>query len=175
MRGFFRLALFLAVLVLPSCSPFRTPPPSTFHRVEGVPFRAQQQSDDCGPAALASVLAHAGMRVSQQEIRAAVYHPKLGGSLLPDMENFARGHGLTTRSGRGSLSLLRSMVDDGRPVVVLVEAGFGPAARPHYLVVFGYDQSGFLVHTGVARGRYIPAAELDSRWAARNRLYLILE
>ncbi|WP_221249477.1 cysteine peptidase family C39 domain-containing protein [Desulfuromonas versatilis] len=135
----------------------------------------QQLDDDCGPAALASLLGHRGRQVDPAEIRATVYDPRLGGSLLPDLENFAKSRGFSTRSGRGDLRLLRQQVDAGRPVLLPIDAGFGPLARPHYLVVFGYGDAGFLAHAGVAAGRFFPSEDFDRRWGAMNYLYLLLE
>ncbi len=170
------LLLVLALAGQTACAPFQAPPPqAVFQQVAGVPFVPQQQNDDCGPAALASLLGHRGLQVDPAQISASVYDPRLGGSLLPDLENFARARGFATRSGRGDLNLVRQQVEEGHPVLLPIEAGFGPLARPHYLVVFGFSEAGFLAHAGVAPARYFPAADFDSRWAAMNRLYLILE
>ncbi len=163
---------------LVACSPFQrdawSPGQSGLQVVEGVPFFPQQERDDCGPAALAALLAHGGRPLPPAEVRAAVYDSRLGGSLLPDLENFARSRGFATRSGRGDLRLLRERIDAGVPVQVLIEAGGGPLRRPHYLVVFGYDERRFLVHNGLEAGVFIAADTLDRRWAAMNRLYLFL-
>lgn len=174
------LPLFVSALWLAGCSPFHShswsPGQPGLRVVEGVPFHAQQARDDCGPAALASLLAHRGEEIPLSEITAKVYSPKLGGSLLPDMENFARSRGLTTRSGRGDLNLLRRQIDAGRPVLIPVETGFWRATRPHYLVVIGYDDhSRFLVHAGVQEGVFIDGDQLFSRWVKMSRLYLYLE
>ncbi|WP_161807405.1 cysteine peptidase family C39 domain-containing protein [Geoalkalibacter ferrihydriticus] len=135
---------------------------------------AQQAGNDCGPAALASLLAHRGRDIPLEQIEGYVYDERLGGSLLADMQNFAQGQGLETRTGRGDIALLRRMVDAGRPVAVLVEMGFGPLRRPHYLVVFGYDAERFLVHDGRTAGLFMASEELQRRWETMNRLYLYL-
>lgn len=172
--------LFLFVLLCGyGCSPFQSPPWSPgqpgLHLVESVPFRAQESRDDCGPAALASLLGHRGMHLSVAEVTRAVYTPALGGTLLPDMENFARRQGFVTRSGRGDPALLRRQVDAGRPVLIPVETGFSVATRPHYIVVFGYGTGGFLTHAGTLEGAFIATEDLLPRWEKMNRLYLYLE
>lgn len=173
------LLLVLLLLAAGGCSPFRTaswsPEQPELHVVKEVPFRAQQQRDDCGPAALASLLAHAGRDIPVEEIARAVYDPKLGGTLLPDLENYARHQGLTTRSGRGDLGLLRQQIDAGRPVMLPIETGFWHISRPHYIVAFGYDPHRFLVHAGVRESVYVDSDALLSRWEKMNRLYLYLE
>ncbi len=169
--------LFLLLLV--GCSPFVGSPNEAglkgFTMVQGVPPVAQEQNDDCGPAALASLFGHRGQAVSVAEIRQAVYDPRLGGSLLADMENFAWYRGTATRSGSGSLELLEQSVDAGRPVLVLLETGLWRVRRPHYLVVFGYDRDRFLARDGALGTVLIDKSDLDRRWAAYNRLFLTLE
>lgn len=162
-----------------ACSPLRAPSGSikaTAGRIiDGVPFYAQQGRYDCGPAALASLLAQRGASVSLERVRAATYTPALQGSLLPDLENYARSLGYETRSGRGDLALLRETINAGTPVLIPLEMGRWGVARPHYLVVFGYAGRDFVVHAGKQARMTIAAAELDRRWQNLNRLYLYLE
>lgn len=175
-----RRCLILAlVLLMLGCAAARqddwSPGQPGLRFVEGVPFFPQQARDDCGPAALASLLAHAGKAFAPEDIGREVYDARLGGSLLADMENFARRQGFSTRSGRGDLDLVRRRVDAGRPLAVLVDLGVGPLRRPHYLVVIGYDESRFLVYDGRTAGTFMAAGELERRWNAMNRLYLYLQ
>lgn len=174
-----RLLLVLMVFLAGGCTPFQqkhwSPDQPGLRVISGVPYRPQEQRDDCGPSALASLLAYRGREVSVAEIARAVYDPRLGGSLLPDMENYARQQGFGTRSGRGDLDLLRQAIDAGRPVVIPIETGFWRLSRPHYLVVFGYEPRRFLAHAGVREGAFIDADDLLRRWEKMNRLYLYLE
>jgi ABC-type bacteriocin/lantibiotic exporter with double-glycine peptidase domain len=173
------LVLSVALLVATACSPFQrhswTTESEGLAVVPGVPFIKQTRRDDCGASALAILLAHRGIEAPLATIDAAVYTPVLRGSFLADLENFARGQGASTRSGRGNLELLRTQIDAGRPVLVLMETGLGPWSQPHYLVVFGFDEQRFLVHAGVAGGLFIDVGELDRRWSRMNRLYLYLD
>lgn len=175
-----RLLIPLSLLLLCSaCSLFRQsdlhPGAPGLQVVAGVPFRAQQVRDDCGPAALASLFAHRGRDIPLADITRAVYSPALGGSLLPDMENYARSLGFATRSGRGDLDLLRHLVAAGRPVVIPVATGPWVVSRPHFVVVYGYDEGGFLAHAGIKPAAYMAAGDLLRRWEKMNRLYLALE
>lgn len=176
----FRFLLVLTLLACGcGCSPFQShswsPGQPGLHLVESVPFRAQESRDDCGPAALASLLDHRGRHLSVAEVTRVVYTPALGGTLLPDLENFARSQGFSTRSGRGDLALLRRQIDAGRPVLIPVETGIWVATRPHYLVVFGYGEQGFLAHAGTLKGVFVASDDLLDRWEKMNRLYLYLE
>jgi ABC-type bacteriocin/lantibiotic exporter with double-glycine peptidase domain len=169
----------MAMLGLTACSPFASTPAdlerAELRLIPGVPHRAQQAADDCGPAALASMLAFRGREVPVADIAAAVYTPALGGSLLPDLENYARRLGFATRSGRGEQALLRQSIDAGQPVLIPIETGFSVYSRPHYLVVFGYDPKRYLAHAGSAGTVFIAAADLLPRWERMGRLYLILD
>jgi ABC-type bacteriocin/lantibiotic exporter with double-glycine peptidase domain len=170
---------FLLLLCLAGCGPFRQVDwqrgRADVHFVEDVPFFRQAGPYDCGPAALASLLAHGGRSIPPDTIASEVVLPKLRGSLLPDLENYARRQGFATRSGRGDLALLRQAIQMGRPVLIPLEMGMKPVSFPHYIVVFGYDTGGFLVHAGEKESVFIAAAELDRRWATMNRLFLLLE
>jgi ABC-type bacteriocin/lantibiotic exporter with double-glycine peptidase domain len=169
----------LLPLAVWGCSPFRhldrENGRSGLHVVENVPFYRQAGPYDCGPAALASLLAHRGLTVAPESIAGEVTSPVLRGSMLPDLENYARRQGFSTRSGRGDLMLLRQAVREGRPVLIPLEMGIKPVSSPHYIVVFGCDEEGFLVHAGEKAAVFIEAEELDRRWAVMNRLFLLLE
>jgi ABC-type bacteriocin/lantibiotic exporter with double-glycine peptidase domain len=171
--------LAVVLLMTTACSPFTRQPwqpgAADLILVEGVPYIEQTRRDDCGAAALASLLVHRGIEVPVASIDAAVYTPVLRGALLADLENFALGQGVQTRSGRGDLKLLQQQIVAGRPVLVLIQTGFGPWSQPHYLVVIGFDQRRLLVHAGVAGGVFIDADEFERRWSRMSRLYLYLD
>jgi len=174
-----RSIAFLTLFLSCGCSTYQrhdwSPGKGGVRAVPGVPFLAQQSRDDCGPAALASLLAQKGKEIPLETITREVYTPALGGSLLPDMENFARLQGFATHTGRGDPELLRRQIDAGRPVIIPVDMGVWRVGRPHYLVVFGYDETRFLVHAGAQRDLFIDADELHTRWEKMNSLYLYLE
>lgn len=140
-----------------------------------VPFVPQTKVNDCGPAALASVLAFHGRHVALDEVTRRVFTPGLGRSLLPDMENHARSLGFTTRSGRGDLDMVRAMIDSGGPVILMLDMGTKMFSQGHYVVVYGYDPGGLLMHVGTSGDMFLPNRDLLDRWERMNRLYLFLE
>ena len=144
--------------------------------IPGVPeFQAQTRGDDCAGVALASLLAHSGLSASPADIDAAVHEPKLGGSLLPDLERFAASTGAKPSSGRGTLEEVRQLLHAGRPVLVPIDLGWSIWRRPHYVVLFGCGDEAFLMHVRCGETRTMSSSEFARRWNSMGRLYLYLE
>lgn len=105
--------------------------------VQDVPFFPQDEYQ-CGPAALATVLAFSGVPVTPEPLVGQVYIPERRGSLQLEMLAAARRYGrvsyvLAPRYG----DLLRE-VAAGHPVLVLQDVG-ALATQWHYAVVNGFD------------------------------------
>jgi ABC-type bacteriocin/lantibiotic exporter with double-glycine peptidase domain len=140
-----------------------------------VPFVHQKGGTDCGPAALASVLAFLGRPLPLEDITTQVHTPAMGRTLLPDMENFAASLGLSTRSGRGDPTLLRRSIDAGSPVILLLDLGGPFYSRGHYAVIYGHAPGGFLLHAGTQDDIFVGEGDLLEAWNPMNRLYLVVE
>jgi len=106
--------------------------------VRDVPFVAQQTDSDCGPAALAMVLAHFGAppaatpELARGDVRAGT------------LRDVARGQGLEAYAVSGTLDDLFEQVARGRPVVVGLAkpmAFTGGRALAHYEVVIGLNRA----------------------------------
>ena len=143
--------------------------------IENVPF-VKQKDEFCGPAAMESVMRFYGQDISQEEIAEHVYTPKLGGALISDMENFAREMGYTTETKNGDIDALISVIDQGIPVIVIVDLGRWVLSVPHYYVVYGYDKSKgvFILHTGFKGAQVVSFSELDKEWEKMNKLMLVV-
>jgi predicted double-glycine peptidase len=141
--------------------------------IEGVPF-IRQDSQFCGPASLASVMTFYGVHEDQKKIGAAVYSEKLQGALITDLERYARQEGFETKSGQGTVEGLKTEMDRGRPVIVLVDLGFWVVSKPHYLVVIGYDDDGFTAHDGYTPANRYPYARFSEIWGKMGNAYLLL-
>jgi len=132
----------------------------------GVPFFPQDEYQ-CGPAALATVLAYSGIAVTPEPLVAEVYLPQRRGSLQAEMLAAARRHGrisyaLTPRYG----DLLRE-VAAGNPVVVLQEIGYLPLLPQwHYAVVNGFDYpSGTIwLRSGTQPRQAMPFTAFERTW-----------
>lgn len=141
--------------------------------IEGVPF-VKQESHWCGPASLASLFAYYGLAVDQDTVARAVYTEKLDGALVTDLENYARSQGFRTYLGRGTADDIKAALREQRPVIVLVDLGFWVMSRPHYLVVTGYDETGFRAHTGYEAGKSFSYKEFDRIWGKKGSVYLLV-
>jgi ABC-type bacteriocin/lantibiotic exporter with double-glycine peptidase domain len=143
------------------------------HIVPGVPF-VMQDSQYCGPASLSSVLSHYGDPLDQKTIGKAVYSPKLQGALITDLENFARGRGFQAKIGRGSRDQIQKFLLAGKPVIVLVDLGFWVISKPHYLVVYGYNEQGFLAHNGFEADQLYLFETFEGIWEKAGKSFLVV-
>ena len=141
--------------------------------IEGVPF-IRQDSQFCGPASLASVMTYHGMPTDQNTVGKAVYSEKLQGALITDLERYARQKGFETKSGRGTVEELKTDLDRGRPVIVLVDLGFWVVSKPHYLVVIGFDDEGFTAHDGYTPKNRYPNDRFGAIWGKMGNAYLLV-
>jgi ABC-type bacteriocin/lantibiotic exporter with double-glycine peptidase domain len=136
------------------------------HYIDGVPFYRQQEYS-CGPAALASILAYWGRPVDLGQITAAVYIPKLRGTLPTDMENFMRNVSFETISATGTLEEIKSDIRKGLPVICLLDLGFSLYRQPHYVTVLGFDDVNavLIVHDGLQANRVITYGSFEKEWS----------
>ena len=102
-----------------------------------VPFFPQDDYQ-CGPAALATVLAHTGVAVTPESLVPQVYLPARRGSLQVEMLAAARRHGRVSYVLAPRYADLLREVAAGNPVVVLQDVGM-LASEWHYAVVNGFD------------------------------------
>lgn len=145
------------------------------HYIDGVPFFRQQEYS-CGPAALASVLAFWGRPANLEQITASVYVPKLRGTLPMDMENFMRDAGFETFSAAGTLEEVKSHIRSERPVICLLDLGFGLYRQPHYVTVLGFDDVNavLIVHDGLQANRVISYGAFEKEWSRAGYWMLIV-
>ena len=131
-----------------------------FHRV------MQESSDDCGGAALASVLRYWGRDVTPAAIEARVG----GGNRrlrAGDMVAYARSEGLRSYVFFGTMDDIRYELEQRRPVVVgLAKALDSKRALLHYEVVVGYEpQQGNLLLLDPDRGFQVDTVEgFSTEW-----------
>jgi ABC-type bacteriocin/lantibiotic exporter with double-glycine peptidase domain len=121
-----------------------------------VPFYPDQ-TDQCGPATLASLLSYWGKPTDPVKLRQAMYDAKLKGSLPMDLVKAARDNGLSAEMVEGTPELIKSQVEAGRPVLVMLNMGLSALPIGHYVVVTGWDdkKKGFYAHSGGQADQFI--------------------
>lgn len=143
-------------------------PPALPERAEldSVPFYPQELYQ-CGPAALATTLAHAGVVTSPEALVAQVYLPGREGSLQAEMLAAARRHGLVAYRLGPRLEHVLQEVAAGTPVIVLQNLSFAFAPLWHYAVVVGYDlpREEILLRSGTTRRLVATLSNFERTWA----------
>jgi hypothetical protein len=167
------LGLFLAMLVLGGCAvqtrALREQPPADLARaaeLEQTPFFAQT-AYQCGPAALATVLAAIGLPADPERLAEQVFLPARTGTLQIEMVAGARRQGaVATRLPTTLLALLRE-VQAGHPVVVLENRGLSWAPLWHYAVLVGYDieRGEVVLRSGTSRREAMLMRTFEHTWA----------
>ncbi len=147
--------------------------PTTSH-VEGVPF-IRQETNHCGPASLAMVMAHAGQPRPVAELAAMMVTPGKAGSFQSDLVGAARREGMMAVVITGMPSLLAELAA-GHPVIVL--HNLGPTWLPnwHYEVVWGHDlaEQIFRVHSGPKQALEVPMRKFERRWQGSTHWGLVV-
>lgn len=162
---------FLSVVLLLSCTQELRPEHST--RLE-VPF-FPQESHQCGPAALASILNYLNYRTTPAEIASEIYSETAGGVLGTDLENYALKYGFKARSFKGNTQDLKDSINKGIPLIILVDYGKWVYTRPHFMAVVGYTDTGIIAHTGKDKFKNISFSALEGPWAKCENWTLLIE
>jgi tetratricopeptide (TPR) repeat protein len=138
----------------------------------GTPFFAQD-AYQCGPAALAAVLAAAGAAVTPAELVPQVYLPARQGSLQPELLGAARRHGRVAFPLAADPSDFLREVAAGHPVLVLQNLGTRRFPAWHYAVLIGYDaganaailRSGTTERLTMSWPRFVASSARAGHWA----------
>lgn len=138
-----------------------------------VPF-FPDDTDQCGPATLASLLTYWGIPSELPALKAEMYSPRLRGTLPIDLLLAAQARGLQTEGSSGTLEKLKAELDAHHPVVVLLNLGWVVFPQGHYVVITGYDerQQGVYMHSGLARNLFVPYTWFLSNWEKTGRWML---
>jgi hypothetical protein len=172
----------LAALMLSGCAALFTPPQTAAlqaHPPQDLPARVEhtevpffpQERDHCGPAALATALAHVGLPVDPDRLADEVFLPSRSGTLQLEMLGGARRQGaVATRLPRELEALLRE-VAAGHAVVVLQNLGLDFIPRWHYAVVVGYDlaEREVILRSGTTQRATLPLRTFEYTWTRSGR------
>lgn len=136
------------------------------------PFFPQQEYQ-CGPAALATILAASGISISPQDLTGKVYLPQRHGSLQLELIAASRRYDRLPYVLDGELSAILSELEAGRPILVLQNLGLASYPIWHYAVIVGFDASdNIIILRSGDRNRFTMSAykfmrswELANYWA----------
>ncbi len=169
MSVYSRLPLFVLLLSLIACA---TNPLSQdqqrlnrlSHELHQVPF-FPQQSFQCGPAAVATVLAYEGVEIDPEQLVAEVYLPRAYGSLQAELLASFRRHQRIPYPVAGIADLL-DQTEVGRPVLVLQRVRNWLVPAWHYAVVIGFDreQQQLILRSGKQRRLQLSLADFLKSW-----------
>lgn len=125
-----------------------------------------QTTDQCGPAALATVLNAAGIKVDLASVSSRVYIPDREGSLQLEMLAAIRSYGgLPYPVGPDPVAILKEL-EAGHPVLVFQNLGTNLFPTWHYAVVVGYlpNENAFVLRSAARRRHLLPTAKFVRTW-----------
>jgi hypothetical protein len=130
-----------------------------------VPFFAQTDYQ-CGPAALATTLVYAGVKLTPEDLVDQVYLPARKGSLQVEMLAAPRRYGIVSYPIAGRIDDLLREVAAGNPVLVLQDNGVGFITNWHYAVVAGFDYPAGELHlrSGETKSLAVPFTIFEYTW-----------
>lgn len=140
--------------------------------LHSTPFFPQRRYQ-CGPAALATVLAASDITVSADDLVERVYLPESHGSLQTELIGTGRSFDRLPYRIDPELSAILGEVTAGRPVLVLQNLGLATLPVWHYAVVVGFDasadrlllRSGTTERLSMTSHRFLQSWQRADRWA----------
>ncbi|WP_051311238.1 PA2778 family cysteine peptidase [Zooshikella ganghwensis] len=131
-----------------------------------VPFFPQEEFQ-CGPAALATVLAYWQVPVTPDDLVAKVYVPEKQGSFQIEMVATARQYGMIVYPVKRDFQDLLREIEQGFPVLVFLNLGLDWYPQWHFAVVVGYDleQRELILRSGTEKRYRMPFEAFANTWA----------
>lgn len=177
--GVLLCALLLAgCAATPQYDALRGSPPAELpvrSELEDTPFFPQQRYQ-CGPAALATVLAARGIDTTPEALTDRVYLPALRGSVLQEIAATARQYGMLVYPLEPSLAALLEEIAHGNPVLVFQNLGLEWLPRRHFAVAVGYNlaEHELVLRSGTTRRWRTTLATFERTWARGGYRALVI-
>lgn len=175
--------LFYCVLITACTTPQHTRAlPDTWpadlpatREIEQTPFFPQSRYQ-CGPAALATVLATHGVEITPEALVNQVYIPELQGSLPEEMSATARRYDMLAYPLAPLLADLLAEVAHDHPVLVFQNLGLRWLPKWHFAVVVGYDlgRNELILRSGTTRRWRTSLTTFERTWARANYWALVV-
>jgi hypothetical protein len=143
--------------------------------LEDIPFFPQRKYQ-CGPAALATMLVASGADTSAEQLTSDVYLPGRRGSLQLELVATVRRYGFVPYTPGEELRELLAQIDDGRPVLVLLNLGLAIYPMWHYAVVVGYSplDDTLILRSGTTKRRVMSARRFLRQWQGSDHWSLLV-
>ncbi|MFC1465045.1 MAG: C39 family peptidase [Candidatus Brachytrichaceae bacterium NZ_4S206] len=167
----------LIALIAPSPTPAPAfPLPAASALLAGI--RHEQQTwNNCGPATVSMLLSYFGRTETQRQAARFLKPDREDKNVSPDeLAAYAQSLGFEARViAGGDLSLIRTFVANGLPVIV--ETWFIPEPNDemgHYQLVIGYDEDELIFYDSY-QGPDVraPVAQFDPLWKVFNRTMMV--
>ncbi|MDR3204217.1 MAG: C39 family peptidase [Deltaproteobacteria bacterium] len=156
----------------PQAKSFATPLDSRL--IPEVPF-IPDDSNNCGPSALASVLTFHGRPTTKEEVAEEVQRRSLKGSLGPDLTIWARKHGFTAGFKSSKPEELIELIVNQKPVILLLDVGIGAIRKGHFVTALGYGPHGLVVNSGLIQQQIMPWSKFLTQWYKSGNFALIID
>ena len=172
------LALLAGCAAAPQTRELLSAPPASLPastELEQTPFWPQE-TYQCGPAALATVLGAQGETLEPGQLVEEVYVPALQGTLPVELAASARRHGMLAYRLQPSLQDLLSEVAAGHPVLVMQNLGTSWLARWHFAVVIGYnlESDEIILRSGTTRRWLTRLSVFERTWSRADHWALVV-
>ncbi|MBU2712378.1 PA2778 family cysteine peptidase [Zooshikella harenae] len=131
-----------------------------------VPFFPQEEYQ-CGPAALATVLAYWQVPVTPNDLVSNVYVPDKQGSFQVEMVATARQYGMLAYPLNKDFQNLLQEIEQGFPILVFLNLGLDWYPQWHFAVVVGYDLANkeLILRSGTEKRYRMPFETFANTWA----------
>jgi len=135
-----------------------------------------QQDYQCGPAALAMVLAWSGVDVTPDELVPLVYLPLRQGSLQIELVGASRQFKRLPYVLSPSFTSLMSELKAGHPVIVMQNLGLSWYPKWHYAVVIGMDLAlnQIYLHSGTTKRYVLNLDTFERTWGRAEKWALVV-
>ncbi|MDI6801333.1 MAG: C39 family peptidase [Thermodesulfovibrionales bacterium] len=142
--------------------------------INKVPFYPQE-AYQCGPASLSGVMNYWGVNVTPEEIAGEVYSKTAKGTLNLDMLIYANTKGLYALQYAGTMDDIKTKINNGYPLIVMVDYGFSIYQVNHFMVVVGYNDNGVIVNSGRTEHEFINREKFLNIWEKTNFWTLLIK
>lgn len=146
------------------------PPPDGVLDVRFWPQDAYQ----CGPAALAMAMSASNVPVTPDDLVDAVYLPARHGSLQAEMLAAPRRYERIAYRVPTQAHALKPWLEQGLPVVVLLNLGTSWWPVWHYAVVIGADDDNVWLHSGVEAEISMRRSAFERHWRGAHHWAMVV-